>query len=344
MALYNADLKPLENGTSTHSYEHATRLFLTDNYRLAPKQSFLYYVCINVANGVSDNFAGGLSTAISGVLSGETSTQNLFEQYETGLMVRQVDLPKYTIQTKTLNAYNRKNIVQERIIYDPLNITFHDDAADTVTTFWNDYYTYYYRDSDYSGPIYQLPHKYNPRQKSGWGYTPRLSSRKPFLKNIQIFSLHNKRFTEYQLINPMITSWRHGEHNSYDDVGTLQNTMTVAYETVKYRTGFVNAVDVNGFGILHYDNTPSPISTSTTNIYTSGGLVGAITEGSKDLSRPDGIGSGSGLYSQILSAYKLYQGSKGANFPSVEQISIGLGAQILNGVLNSATTQAYTFP
>ena len=54
MALYNADLKPLENGT-THPYEHATRLFLSDNFRLAPKQSFLYYVCINVDQSIAQS-------------------------------------------------------------------------------------------------------------------------------------------------------------------------------------------------------------------------------------------------------------------------------------------------
>ena len=73
MALYNADLKPLENGT-THSYEHATRLFLSDNFRLAPKQSFLYYVCINVDQSA-------LQTLIGSLGSEAVSSQSLIEQY-----------------------------------------------------------------------------------------------------------------------------------------------------------------------------------------------------------------------------------------------------------------------
>jgi hypothetical protein len=69
-------------------------------------------------------------------------------------------------------------------------------------------------------------------------------------------------------------------------------------------------VDVNGFSILHYDNTNSPISTSVTNIYTDAGLIGAIEGAPKDLARPDGIGSGAGLFGSILAAYRTFKGLK----------------------------------
>ena len=53
--LYNADLKPLTPGTYTHPYQHATKLFLADNFRLTPKQSFLYYVVININNNLGND-------------------------------------------------------------------------------------------------------------------------------------------------------------------------------------------------------------------------------------------------------------------------------------------------
>jgi hypothetical protein len=241
-----------------------------------------------------------------------------------------------------MNAYNRKNIVQTGITYDPINITFHDDAADIVTTFWNDYYTYYYRDSDYNSTLYQVPHKYQPRLREGWGFAPRNYNLKPFLRNIQIFSLHNKRFTEYLLINPFITAWRHGEHNSTGDTGIMESNMTLAYETVKYRTGYVNPVDVNGFSILHYDGTSSPISTSTTNIYTDAGLVGAIAGAPKDLARPDGIGSGAGLFGSILNAYRTFNSLKNANFGTIVGTTIGqIGTGIINNAVNSAANAIF---
>ena len=340
--LYNADLKPLGANESTHPYDHATRLFVADNFRLAPKQSFLYYVVINIDPSQS---------ALGGGLLGDILTlADRYQNLENGLLVKRVELPKYSMVTKTLNAYNRKNIVQTNINYDPINVTFHDDAADVITNFWNDYYTYYYRDSDYSSESYRQEHKYTPRLKVGWGYSPQnggmastqrqISS---FIKDIRIFSLHNKRFTEYRLINPFITGWRHGEHDSSSGTGTMENTMTVTYETVKYYTGYVNPVDVAGFSLLHYDTTNSPISTSVTNIYSDAGLLGALTNGSKDLAKPAGGGGAGGVLSNILTMYRAYKNLKNVNLQNVAGTVVGqVGAQVLNTALNTAA--GYAFP
>jgi hypothetical protein len=336
--LYNSDLKPLASGEYTHYYDHATKLFLADNFRLAPKQKFLYYVCINI----DQNAVQGIIPGFGG--NDPASSQTLIEQYETGLLAKRVELPRFDINTKTYNAYNRKNIVQTQLRYQPLNITFHDDAADTVTRFWNDFYTYYYRDSDYDAQLYNVPHKYQPRPREGWGFSPRNSSLKPFLRNIQIFSLHNKRFTEYLLINPIIASWRHGDHDSSASNELMEATMQVEFETVKYRTGYVNPVDVNGFATIHYDDTPSPISNSVTNIYNDAGLIGVLTEGSQDLARPDGTGSGQGILGSVLAAYRFYNNLKDTNFNQLGKIVLGqVGASILGGAVNSAA-QSIFFP
>lgn len=338
-SLYNADLKPLGYGDKTHPYDHATKLFVADNMRLIPKQKFLYYVVLNIDVGIIQNI---LTSSQS--ISDPISSQDLIQQYEAGLMAKRVDLPKFTMNTKTMNAYNRKNVVQTHMTYDPISISFHDDAADIVTNLWNDYYTYYYRDSDYDTTMYQLPHKYQPRNAEKWGFSPRNSNLKPFFRSIQIYSLHNKRFTEYTIVNPLISSWRHGEHDSYDDNGTMESTMTLSYETVKYKTGYVNAVDVNGFSILHYDNFQSPISTSTTNIYTDAGIIGSLEGAAKDLARPDGKSGSADVLSNILSAYRFYNGVKNANFGSIVSTTVGqVGAKIINNAINGAVNSAF-FP
>lgn len=339
-SLYNADLKPLGQDVKTHPYEHATRLFVADTFRLAPKQGFLYYVVLNINQSVA---AGILSMV--GTNANQISSQSIFEQYEAGLLVKRIDLPKFSIANKTYNAYNRKNIVTNAISYDPISVVFHDDAADVVNRFWNDYYTYYYRDSDYTPEIYGVPHKYQQRLRSKWGFSPINRQLIPFLRDIQIFSLHNKRFTEYKLINPVITAWRHGIHDSNPNNELMTNTMTIAYETVKYRVGTVNPVDVNGFSLLHYDTTPSPISKSTTNLYSNAGLIGAIgTAGSQDLARPDGQGSGRGVLSDVLGAYNLYKNLKNVDFKSAAQLTIGqASAGAINGVLNG-TLNGQIFP
>jgi len=344
--LYNADLKPLTPGTYTHPYEHATKLFLADTFRLAPKQSFLYYVVININNNLGNDLLSQITALFSQqIFTGAVSSQTVTEQYEVGLLAKRVGLPNFKIATKTLNAYNRKNIIQTSLSYDPITIVFHDDTADVVTKFWNDYYTYYYRDSDYTESYYNVPHKYQPRLTDSWGYTPRNSSTVPFLNSIQIFSLHNKRFTEYELINPFIADWRHGEHNSEQGNGILENQMTVVFETVKYKTGYINPVDVNGFATIHYDNTQSPISTSITNIYDDNGLVGALANGTKDLARPDGQGAGANIFNALLNAYNLAKNLKNANFTNLARQSLAsIGLKAINAAVNAAIGNPFTVP
>lgn len=331
--LFKSDNKPLKG--KTHPYEHATKLYIADAHKLAPKNKYLYYVSINI--GVGAQTASKLFDSLTGGGGGVTSL-SLIQQYEAGMLVKSVDLPKFAMDVKTLNSYNKKNIVQTAIKYEPISIMFHDDSADIVTRLWNDYYTYYYRDSDYSKESYQQHHintgVYAGRTDDRWGYTIRNAGLEPFLRNIQIFSLHNKRFTEYLLVNPYITAWRHGTHSAEAGNDVMENQMTVMYETVKYRTGTVNAIDVNGFGTLHYDNTASPIS--------GGGLfgqiVGGIAEnalgGGGDLARPDGSESKGSIFQQIAGAAGAINALGGLN---LQQIGAGILGKIGGDALKNAT-------
>ena len=243
-------LKPA--GTTTlRDYRHAARIFTDDNFRLSPKYGFLFYVEFDF---------NPLITSVS-----NTAAQ------EMGMIVKSVNLPKYTVETKTHNAYNRKNIVQNSIKYDPITITFHDDQADNVRNFWYDYYSYFYRDPDYADATYTQPHKYENRPSFNWGYTPKpavgynnANGHQPYqyIQAIRIYSLFQKNFSEYELINPIITSFKHGDHTNGEGTGTLQHEMSIQFETVKYYNGYVTSNNVGGFIDLHYDNTPSPIAPS----------------------------------------------------------------------------------
>lgn len=230
-------------------YKHASKIFVDGNYRLSPKYGFLFHVAFDLANN---------------------SRLGPSEQLEMGLMVKQVNLPKFSVDTKTYNAYNRPNIIQTKIKYDPVSITFHDDSADIVRDFWYDYMSLYYRDSDYTLNVYQSNHKYAPRLKQDWGYkvsrynTPSGQPER-MLNAIRIYSLHQKRFTEYVLVNPTITGFQHGEHQTGSN-DTMAHTMTVTYETVLYNYGYIAPDSNTNFATLHYDNYPSPLNAPTANM------------------------------------------------------------------------------
>ena len=91
-------LKSLGTSESVRDFQHGNRLFVTNGYQLAPKRQYLYHVFFNL-NSDALNFVGG-------------NFKNVIKQIEVGMLVKAVDLPKYKLETKTLNAYNKKEIVQ----------------------------------------------------------------------------------------------------------------------------------------------------------------------------------------------------------------------------------------
>ena len=242
-------LQSIAPNQNIRDYRHAARTFIDGLYRLSPKLNNLFHVFMDV------------NTNISSI--------DQLSQIETGLMAKSATLPKFTIQNKIYNAYNRKTVQQERVNYDPVNLTFHDDSADVVRKFWYDYFTYYYRDSDYQIDNYKDDSKYNQRQQQMWGFSPKTANtgNLPYLNSIRIYSLHQKRFSSYTLIRPMITSFQHGEHTA-GGYEPMEHTMTINYEAVLYDSGPVSSGTVLGFDEIHYDDTPSPLRNA-------GSLIGA---------------------------------------------------------------------
>ena len=247
-------VKDLGNGqqgaVTVRDYRHAARIFTDADFRLSPKYGFLFYVEFDF---------NPLITNVS-----NTSSQ------EMGMIVKTVSLPKFTMDVKTHNAYNRKNYVQNSIKYDPVSIVFHDDQSNTITNFWYDYYSFYYQDPKYVDATYALSHKYVNRPSFDWGYglnpgavgnnNPNGYQAYQYIQAIRIYSLYQKQFSEYELINPIITKFDHGQHANGETTSLLEHSMTVEFETVKYYTGYTTGNTAGGYIDLHYDTQPSPIS------------------------------------------------------------------------------------
>lgn len=293
MSLLGSFLTQIETGDDMRDYQHAARTFVDSLYRLGPKSTALFHVFIDVDQA----FVTGISD-INNALAKSLTSQGLAE---IGLMAKTVNLPKFSVQTKVYNAYNRKNIIQERINYDPVAITFHDDSANTIRDFWQRYYSYHYRDSDHQESVFSSAHKYSERQKTNWGFSPLAgpgAGTPNYIKSIRIYSLHQKSFSSYVLLNPMIKEFAHGEHQqgNYD---LLEHSMTIEYEAVIYESGPVNNNTVRGFNMVHYDNTPSPLTSlvrGTTSFLGPGGAVETIQDAVTNLQSGNFIAAGVGLY------------------------------------------------
>jgi hypothetical protein len=305
---FNQFLKQVGTGDEIHDWQHASRTFIDSLYRLSPKIGTVYHVFMDLNPMVAQ------------------IDQN--SQIEIGMMAKSVALPKFSISTKTYNAYNRKNIAQEKINYDPLNITFHDDSADVVRDFWYGYYSYYYRDADHQEPIYNQDHKYKKRQEQGWGFTPLGGQgQQNYINAIRIYSLHQKNFSSYTLIRPTIQSFQHGQHTS-GEYAPMEHNMTVAYEAVQYATGPVSEGTVLGFNTIHYDHSPSPLTSlggGTTSILGPGGLVEGAGDFITNLQDGNFVGA-------ALGGFRTAQNFKNTNLKTVAGAELAqLGKNILSG-------------
>jgi hypothetical protein len=231
-------------------YKHASKLFRDDAFRFLPKQQNLFHVAIDFSREIG---FGETVAAESEIGFGETVAA---EKIEAGLLVKAVDLPSYTIKNKINNAYNRKNLIQSQIEYGDVRIVFHDDSANLTNAMWQAYYEYYYADS-YGEPVeYRIDTKYNDRNRLNWGFVP---PSKPFFQSIRIYTLSQKKFTGYTLINPLITRWNHGRH-AVDADSPMENEMSIIFEAVLYSHGVIGEdEEPKFFTDQHYDNEISPL-------------------------------------------------------------------------------------
>ena len=284
--IFNGFLDNLVNGALSPKgdmadYTHAARLYTDDNFRLAPKQKFLYHVTLNLNENV-----------VNKVLPGWVQRHS----NEVNMLVKSVTMPKFDIQTETKNKYNRKKNLQTRIDYSPVNIVFHDDNNSIVTQLWTAYYNYYFVDGTYgsrdgagapnqTARPYDRFNTYMGATRNGDRFGLDNNQYEPFFTSIQISQMARHQYLTLTLVNPIIESWAHDTLENSVGADPVQNSMSVAYESVFYADGPIDEGNSpKGFGTVHYDNTPSPIAAgSSSSLFGSSGILAGGTSVLGDL-------------------------------------------------------------
>lgn len=228
--------------TTLKDYQHAAKLFVPDQFRLAPKHNFLFHVAFSLN------------------LSALRNT-NLVQRYsnEINMLVKGIDLPSFKMTTEVLNQYNRKKVMQTTHAPGEIKIKFHDDNMGLINQLWQNYYSYYYADSNSAKQ--SGAYNRNAMRNSNFITAPfglDAGSTTPFFNYITVYQMARHEFVSYKLINPIITSWNHNKL-AYDDTKTHEFDMSIAYESVAYGLGEVRAGDPEGFAVTHYDTGPSPL-------------------------------------------------------------------------------------
>ncbi len=193
MPSINNFLKGFSSGLpGMKDYRHASRLYFDDNFKLAPKNKFLFHVVFDIDSTVLQNKNFGKNVML-----------------DLNMLVKAIDLPKYNLNLEEKQQYNKKTYVATRIQYSPVNITFHDDNADTVNAFWKSYYEYHIADSIVTDPNMRTMNKdtlydnADAIKNTQFGMDTAVVRKKPLIRGIDIFVLHN---SSNYLVRPPIRS------------------------------------------------------------------------------------------------------------------------------------------
>jgi hypothetical protein len=270
------------------NFQHATRIFVDNNYRLAPRTKFLYYVV----------FAGA--------------------EREVSFLLKSTDLPKFTFDVATKNVYNRNKKIYKRIDYDPISLTFHDDNAGMMHSLYSKYYSHYSSD----GANSQGNHPNSLVNYSG-NYGMGFATPVNFFRKVSLYTLSRHRFNGYELMAPRIKSWTHGNVD-YASNEPLDSSMTIEYEGVKYLSGSVAYGSPDGFASLSYDVVQSPNvlggSLGLGNVLGPiGDVLGGIESVFGDVSKKNILKNPGGFITTAISQINTYK-NNGGEFPTIDGV------------------------
>ena len=150
------------------------------------------------------------------------------------------------------------------------------------------------------------------------------------------------------MINPIINRFTHDTYDYTQGNGTMTNTMTLDYETVKYFQGAINGKEpsniVAGFGLeTNYDRVPSPITRpgSQSSILGQGGLVDGVSGVINDLS-----GENTNILGAIQKAGATYNTLKNMNLKQAikSEVTTGITNALMNPLNNTGRNVLFNLP
>ena len=253
---------PKDLGFALRDYHHAAKTFTQEpGYTKTPYTGFNFHVNISF-----NNLLGRLRR---------------LETKDISVLVRAADLPETQFETETLNQYNRKRIINKRVVYQPIKLEFHDDIANNIRNMWIAYNQHYNADSNYTlnstWNIDDVYANYSLNRRYGLDSGNSL----PFINKIEIFSMGNNEYSKMLLVNPIINSAQFDDHDYSDGAKTMAMNLTIEYENIIYSAGTTD--QISNFGANNTENYDQN-SSSLDAIDLSRNLTNSVNE---QTSRPD---------------------------------------------------------
>lgn len=233
----------MEQQVILKDWQHASRMFADQQFRLAPKLDFQHHVSFNI------NIAALKNTSI-------------YTKYgnELNMLAKSVTLPKLEIKIEDVNQYNRHKQMQLKHTPGDVTIKFYDDNMGLVNQMWQNYYSYYYADpvsANTIGSYAKTATKSSNYINHPYGLDN--GSTDAFFNYIVVSQMARHEYVSVKLLNPIIKSWDGGQLD-WSKTTAHEFTMVVAYEAIAYDQGMIEAGAPEGFGVVHYDTAPSPLT------------------------------------------------------------------------------------
>lgn len=305
-------------------WRHASKLFLPNYYRLAPRTKYMFYVRFEIEKSVLDSTTFGNKHAD-----------------EIGYLIKSTDLPKYKFDTVTKNQYNRKHVIYKNFAYEPLTMTFRDDSQGIMNALWAIYMGTYVQDRHNPDSAFSktnLRAEGDPRTAFRYGLDKQGKSA-DFFTSVSIYTMSRRRFLGYTLINPKITTWQHGAVD-YTASEFNEMTMNLEYESVVYSSGEVGVDTPKGFATLYYDNVPSPLTVAgggVSNLFGEGGVLDGIESIFGDVAGGSAFSSPGSFLSTAIKAVNTAKNIGNLSSASIkgEVVNILSSPSTVSGIVNT---------
>lgn len=132
-----------------------------------------------------------------------------------------IQMPSWTSSAVTMNAYNKKRVVQTNYEYSPITLIAYDIHSPSVLqNFLKDYSNYYF-----AGPMNIDPTDDFATQDAGF----KLQRDRNFIKTLDIVRSDNQSINKITVYNPVITGID-ADTLDYSDSSLVQYRLTFVYE------------------------------------------------------------------------------------------------------------------
>ena len=161
------------------------------------------------------------------------------------LRVTTVSMPSWSFDTQILNQYNKKRVVQGKLNYDPMTVSFYDTFDNEFVKLLKDYTRHYYnngRGLDYFNETSR--EVIDPIYSTSMGYTLTTAENRYYFDRIIIEQSGNANVSPRQIIlkHPMITNVQ-SDTLSYADSQGVTFTVTFQPESIHIKEDDSNRLD-----------------------------------------------------------------------------------------------------